>query len=538
MRFWGWGTDEGAGPEGLPEHGVAWLEERLGGPLPETPRVAERLEDVRLPDVALPGSARAALVEAVGEDGVRVDREARVLHAAGKSYPDLVRLRAGDGSCAPDAVVQPRDEDQVRAVLEACAVERVAVVPFGGGTSVVGGVDPLRGPFGAVVSLDLSGLDGIVSLDEVSRIAVVRAGTPAVELEDALAEHGLTLGHLPQSFEHVTIGGAVATRSAGQASTGYGRIDELVLGLRAIAPTGDVDLPPVPASAAGPSLRGLLVGSEGTLAVLTSVALQVRAAPAVRRFQAVMLPDLETGLEAFRALEQSGHAPDVARLSDEAETGMTVALAGVSGARGAALGSYLRVRGVAGGCIAVLGWEGDAREVRARREATLAVLRRHDAVGLGEGPGRAWERSRFQGPYLRDALMDRGVLVDTLETAAPWSALPRLHAAVREALSEHAPVVGCHVSHLYGTGASLYFTFLARRDDDDPLGQWHALKRAATDALLDAGGTLTHHHAVGRDHAPWLPREVGETGIAALRALKRELDPAGILNPGKLIDAG
>jgi alkyldihydroxyacetonephosphate synthase len=534
MRFWGWGSDEGAAATGLPAHAVQWLEERLRAPLPQTPRKAATVDDVRLPAPALPDGARAALVAAVGERGVREDQAARVRHAAGRSYPDLLALRAGAPPAAPDAVVLPADEGQVRAVLDVCAREGVAVVPFGGGTSVVGGVEPLRGPFASVIALDLGRLDGVEALDEVSELAVVRAGTAAADLEQALGERGLTLGHLPQSYEHVSIGGCVATRSAGQASTGYGRIDELVLGLRAVAPAGDLDLPPVPATAAGPSLRGLLVGSEGTLAVLTAVALRVRPAPEERRYEAVMLPDLGAGLDAFRALAQQGAAPDVARLSDEDESAMTLAFAGTARLRPAALNAYLRVRRVAGGCLAIVGWEGTAAQVRARREETLKILRAHGGVSLGTAGGRAWARTRFQGPYLRDALMDRGMLVDTLETAAPWSALPRLYAAVRHALGAHAPVVGCHVSHLYATGASLYFTFLARREEREPLAQWQAIKRQATDAIVEHGGTLTHHHAVGRDHAPWLAREIGETGVAALRALKRELDPAGVLNPGKL----
>ncbi|HSD80556.1 MAG TPA: FAD-binding oxidoreductase, partial [Solirubrobacteraceae bacterium] len=285
MRFWGWGTDAAAGDGALPDAGRGWLEARLGGPLPATPRAAVRVEDVRLAPAALPAAARRALVAAVGEHGVRDDPAARVLRAAGKSYPDLVRLRAGDGASAPDAVVLPRDDAGVRAVLAACAREGVAVVPFGGGTSVVGGVEPLRGPFAAVVALDLGRLDGLEGLDEVSRVAVVRAGTAVADLERALAARGLTLGHLPQSFRHVSVGGCVATRSAGQASTGYGRIDERVTGLRAVAPAGDVDLAPMPGTAAGPSLRGLLVGSEGTLGVLTAVALRLHQAPAARRYE-------------------------------------------------------------------------------------------------------------------------------------------------------------------------------------------------------------------------------------------------------------
>jgi alkyldihydroxyacetonephosphate synthase len=526
MRWWGWGEDAHAA-DGSAD-ALAWVAGELG--TLDEPRGPVALEDVRLGASALPGTLR----ERFGEI-LRDDRSARVLHARGKSYPDLVRQRAGDCADAPDAVLAPRDHDEVRAVLAACASAGVAVVPFGGGTSVVGGLEPLREGFSALVSLDLGALDALESVDERSQVAVVGAGIRAPELEAQLNPRGLMLGHRPQSFQYVSLGGCVATRSAGQSSTGHGRIDDLVVGVRLAAPAGDLDLAAQPASAAGPDLRRLVIGSEGTLGAITSVALRVRPPPAVTRLEGWMFPSFGAGAELLRRLRQEDMAPTVTRLSDEAQTRMGVGMAGMGRARGAALGGYLRLRGVALGSLAVLGWEGAEDRVRGERDAAVELLREGGAVALGRAPGRAWLRSRFRGPYVRDELMARGVMVETLETATTWARLFELHREVGAVLRGHAAVVACHVSHLYPTGASLCFTFMARADRGRELEQWARAKRAASEAIVAAGATITHHHAVGRDHAPYLGAEVGEVGLAALRALRAELDPAGVMNPGKLL---
>jgi alkyldihydroxyacetonephosphate synthase len=528
MRWWGWGEDAHAGA--VSDRSLAWLEGELG--TLDAPQGPVALDAVRLEEPRLPG----ALHERFG-DILRDDRAARVVHARGKSYPDLVRQRTGDGSGAPDAVLTPRDHDEVRAVLEACAGAGVAVVPFGGGTSVVGGMEPLREGFGSLVSLDLAGLDALESLDERSQLAVVGGGIRAVELEARLGERGFTLGHYPQSYEYVTIGGCAATRSAGQASTGYGRIDELVVGMRLAAPSGDLDLRPQPASAAGPELRRLVIGSEGVLGAITRVALRVRPVPELTRYEGWMFVSFGAGAEALRRLEQGGAAPDVARLSDEDETRLGLGMAGLGGVRSGALRAYLRARGVAGGALAIVGWAGPEEGVRIRREAAIEALRDAGGVALGQPAGRAWVRSRFHGPYVRDDLMDRGVMVETLETATTWAQLFALYRAVGDVLRSHAPLVACHISHLYPTGASLYFTFMARARRGEELEQWASVKRAASEAIVAAGATITHHHALGRDHAPYVEAEVGATGVAALRALKGELDPAGVMNPGKLLPA-
>ena len=536
MKWWGWG-DPARSLE-LPGGALGLLRSELGAGDRTVLPVA--FEDVRVAESRLGGKPLDRLREALGDEWVREDRLARITHAAGKGYPDLVRLRAGSAEAAPDAVVYPGGEEDVRAVLDLCAQDGIAVVPFGGGTSVVGGVEPLRDSFGSAISLDLGRMTQVADVDDRSLTVALGPGLRGPHVERELARHGLTLGHFPQSFEYATVGGWVATRSAGQASTGYGSIEKLVAGLRVVTPTGDIDLAAIPATAAGPGLRQLLVGSEGVLGVITQTTLKVRPRPEERRYEAWMFHDFEEGAEAFRTLEQRAVVPDVARLSDEAETRLSVALAG-SDSLGQRVGQrYVRLRGYDGGCLVVLGYEGARADVARRAALAARLLRRAGGLALGQAPGRAWERNRYAGPYLRDALLDHGILAETLETAHEWSQLMKLYHAVRGAIAgtleaRGAPaIVMCHVSHLYPSGASLYFTFLARQEIGAELEQWRSVKSAATDAIVGAGGTITHHHAVGRDHAAWMRHEVGEVGLGVLEAIKRRLDPAGIMNPGKL----
>jgi alkyldihydroxyacetonephosphate synthase len=538
MRWWGWGED--GHDVALPEHALAMLRSELGIDSGAGARPVA-LEDVRLPDSRLDASVRARLAAVVGEEHLLDDRAARVGHAAGRSYPDLVRLRTGELAGAPDAVVAPDSAEQVQALLAACAEARVAVVPFGGGTSVVGGVDPFADGFPAVISLDLHRLDGLLAVDRTSLTATFEGGLFGPEAERLLAAEGMTLGHFPQSFEFSTVGGWVATRSAGQASTGHGRIDELVEGLRLVAPTGEVMQRAVPATAAGPDLRELLVGSGGVLGVICEATLRVRELPAARQYEGWSFRSFEEGCEALRVMEQADGSPDVVRLSDEHETRLSFALASTGSATERAGRAYLRMRGHEGGCIAIAGFEGEADDVERRRLHSGALLRAGGGLRLGRRPGEAWLRGRYAGPYVRDALLDHGVFVETLETAATWSNLPTLYAAVadalRRSLSERGtpPLVMCHVSHLYRSGASLYYTFLARQQPEDAIEQWHAAKSAACDAIVANGGTITHHHAIGRDHVPWMPAEIGSVGIDLIRAAKQRLDPVGIMNPGKLL---
>ena len=533
--FWGWG-EAGAGPS-LPDHAAGFLRSALGveGAVVSRP-VA--LEEVRLRPPELSGAARSRLGAIVGEEHVRDDAAARAGRCRGKSYLDLLRQRAGDCEDAPDAVVAPGSAEEAQQVIYACSEEGVAVVPYGGGTSVVGGLEPLRGRYGALISLDLGRLEGLLSFDERSHTAWLAGGTRLPEADQALGRHGFTLNHTPQSYEWATVGGCVATRSAGQSSTGHGRIEENVIALRCATPAGELATLAVPATAAGPSLKQLVIGSEGTLGAITSVGLRVFPRPAAQRFEGWFVRSFAEGADALRQLVQAEIEPDVARLSDEAETKMGQALGGATGLKGHAGRALLRARGYTDGCLVICGWEDGTAEAIARRRAPAArVLRRAGAMPVGEGPGRGWLASRYAGPHLRDDLLDRGVLVETLETATSWSNLEALKTAVTRALQSalSAPLVLCHVSHLYATGASLYFTALAAQDPADPFGQWQRAKAAATEAIVASGGTISHHHAVGADHARWMPAEVGVLGHDVLRVLKERCDPAGVMNPGKLL---
>ncbi len=535
MRWWGWGEEGHDRP--VPSAAASLLRREVGMGGARRPPVPR--ERVRLPEQALGLEARRRLEKVVGADYVRDDRLTRVTHAAGKSYPDLVRLRAGDGSGAPDAVVYPATHEEVAELLAVCAADGAAVVPFGGGTSVVGGVEALRGKYAAAVTIDLARAHRLLAADSRALTATLQAGMSGPALERGLAERGLTLGHLPQSFEFSTVGGWIATRSAGQASTGYGRIDEAVLGLRCAAPAGEVRARPVPATAAGPDPRQLLLGSEGTLGVVTEATLRVAPRPAVRVFEGYSFPSFTAGVEVLRRLAQAGAAPDVCRLSDEDETAFGAAMITSAIQRWAAAG-YLAARGRRRGCLAIFGFEGPQRRVRLRRLRARRLLT--GAVALGTGPGDAWARSRFTTPYLRDELLTRRVLVDTLETATTWDNVPALYRAVggalRDALAARGTpaYVGCHVSHLYPSGCSLYYTYFARQQPGAELEQWEAAKAAASAAVVAYGGTISHHHGVGRDHAPWLASEAGALWPEVLRAAKSALDPPGIMNPGKLID--
>jgi alkyldihydroxyacetonephosphate synthase len=532
-KWWGWG-DPGNTPQ-LDGEALATLRERVGE-LQPSPRAAS-IEEVALPAAEpLP----PAVVEAAGAENVFTSAEDRVRHSTGRGYVDLARLRSGRLEAAPDAVVLVSEGDRLAAILDSCAGAGVAVVPFGGGTSVVGGLEPLRGAHERLISLDLGGLRG-VEVDGRSLTATLGAGLRGPEAEEALSGHGLVLGHFPQSFEYATIGGFAATRSAGQASSGYGRFDALVSSVALVTPAGSMRTLETPHTAAGPALRELVVGSEGVLGVIPEVTVRVRPAPSARRYEAWIAEDFEAGAEIVRALAQGPGLPDVIRVSDEEETEVSLTLSGPRGAAAALFDRYLGLRGRRGGSLMIVGHEGDAEAVARRRALTVRSLRAGGAVYLGQAAGRSWEHGRFQGPYLRDTLMDMGAMVETLETSHTWTRLQDLYeavgAAIRGALAAQGTpgLVFCHLSHSYADGASLYFTFIARARTGEEVEQWEVVKRAACEAIVAAGGTITHHHAVGRDHAPYMEAEVGTTGVEALRALKERLDPAGIMNPGKLL---
>ena len=524
MAWDGWGDPALAKP--LSAGIRSLLEQALG--VTGTEIAAPGIDEVQVSPSALAPEHRDGLTAIVGNDHLRTGDRERLLHAGGKSTLDLLR-RKQIRQDAPDAVVLPGTEDEVAAILDYCTRQRIAVVPFGGGTSVVGGLDPIRNGFNAVVALDLRRFDELHWLDEISGEAELGAGVTGPDAERLLGERGFSLGHFPQSFRFASIGGFAATRSSGQDSAGYGRFTDMVRGMRVVSPAGVLDLGRAPASAAGPDLRELFAGSEGVFGIITRVRVRVHPVPASVRFEAWSFPDFTTGADALRAVIQTGTGPTVLRLSDEVETGINLATTGSIGEQS-----------ITGGCLGITVFEGTADHAESRHDETRALLTARGGTSLGEGPAKAWEHGRFDAPYLRDALLSAGALCETLETATTWSNLPILKAAVTEALttalteSGTAALVMCHISHVYPTGASLYFTVVAGQRGD-AAQQWNTAKAAAAHAIVTGGGTITHHHAVGADHRPWMTAEIGDLGVAVLRAVKQTLDPAGILNPGKLI---
>lgn len=527
--LWAWGRRDKF-PDDAARRGLAQLARALVPSAQPVLRAPPRDEPDALPEVPAPAIAIPAALAAFASQAPRD----RALRTRGRAFPDLVAGFAGDYAGAPDLVVRPRDAAEVARVLDVCATHDWAVVPYGGGTSVVGGVDTTlaRGERAAVVSLDLGALAGVRELDVTSRLARIGAGSLGPALEDELAPHGLTLRHFPQSFELSTLGGWLATRAGGHYATGPTRIDELAHALTVVTPTGTIATHRHPGSGAGPEPARWLVGSEGALGVITEAWMRVVPRPRWRASASVAFADFEAGAAAARALAQSGLYPSNARLLDANEArlhrvrfdGTSVLLVGFESADHP-LGPWL------------------ARALELARdhggEVVSGPSERDDATRTGEAG--AWRQAFFDAPYLQSALLSIGVLSDTFETACTWSQFPALHARVTAAVQEALDVecgggvVACRFTHVYPDGPAPYYTFVGALRVGDELAQWQAIKAAALDALTSAGGTVTHHHAVGRTHRPWYDRERPARFGDALAAVKRELDPRGILNPGVLV---
>ena len=555
LRWWGWGTlDQDYSLEGRTAFWPtlqAWLELLDQAIEHETPPVS--LEDIALPPPRLDDPILSSLRKLLGEEAVRTDRLARIEHAYGKSYRDLVRIRAGYIPNPPDAVVYPADQGQVASLLAWAADRDVAIIPFGGGSSVLGGVEPAPGD-DPVITLDLARLDRVLAVDPLSRTAHIQAGATGPEVETQLNARGFTLGHFPQSFEFSTLGGWIATRSAGQNSVGYGKVEHMTQAVRVVTPVGIIETKDIPATAAGPSLLELLIGSEGTYGVIAEATMRIHPLPAVQDYRGILFHNLEDSIAAYRDLMQSpALRPSIIRLSDAPETAAYTVMGhehrGLRRLADSLIDGYLKVQRydlVAGSTLMLLGFDGDTDWTARQWEQALEICGDHGGLLLGRTVGRSWVRDRCAQPYLRDTLLGHGVLVDTLETATTWSNLMHLYEAMVSAMKGAIAATGggpgfvmTHVSHAYAHGASLYSTFLGRQvPDPDPLAkqaQWQVVKQAATDAILAAGGALTHHHGIGRDHAPWLEEEIGPLGVKALRALKPVFDPTGIMNPGILL---
>jgi alkyldihydroxyacetonephosphate synthase len=529
VRRWnGWGH-EGEGST-VPAEALRLLEAEIGP--------GEAHPDATLEDVV----ARVPASRLADHQLTSRDAEDRVRHARGQSLPDWIALRSGRLGTVPDAVARPGDAAEVRELLRFAAGSGATVIPYGGGTSVVGGVTPRTdGP--PVLTIAMDRLAGLRELDERSCLATLGGGTTGPDLEAALAPHGLTLGHFPQSFERSTLGGWVAARSAGQQSLGFGRIEDLFAGGRVEAPAGSFEMPAHPASAAGPDLRQLVLGSEGRLGIVTEAIVRAVPRPHREAFPAWFLPDWQHAIEAARAIARAGLPLSMVRAATPLETASLLALAGQSRSM-SLLRRYLRLRRVGPEpSLVLVGASGPERVVEAAVREVAGLVRREGGVAVGGSLGRRWVGSRFRQPDLRDSLWDAGYALDTLETAVDWTRLPDLAAAVGRGLRHGLDDLGervhafSHLSHVYPSGSSIYATYVFRRsaDPDETLARWRLLKGTASRAIVDGGGTISHQHGVGRDHARYLPAEKGALGMAVLEDVARRFDPEGIMNPGVML---
>lgn len=529
MRRWnGWGDSANDYP--LKKAGRDFLRQRLG---PGRPLADASLKQVltKVPASRLPAHPL-----------ISVDPEIRVRHARGQSLGDWLALRAGELEVFPDGVARPESSEQVRELLDWARAHDVRVIPYGGGTSVAGHINPPAGE-SPVLTLSLERLNRLLELDRESQLATFGAGTAGPELERQLAEHGYRLGHYPQSWELSTLGGWVASRSSGQQSMLYGRIEQLCAGARVETPRGALVLPTMPASAAGPDLRELVMGSEGRLGVITEVSVRVSRLPECEQFHVAFAPDWQRAVELVRSMAQARVPLSMLRLSNAQETHTQLTLAGHE-RMVALLNRYLALRGNREGekCMITFGVTGDRRHCRQALAEARRRIRAAGGVLTGQSLGRKWEEARFRSPYLRHGLWSEGYAVDTLETCVDWARVPQTVAAIETAIAEQAGEgeqahIFTHLSHLYPQGSSIYTTYVFRCSEDyaTTRARWWAMKSAASDAITAHGGTISHQHGVGRDHAPWLEREKGEQGMAALGALLAHFDPERRLNPGCLL---
>lgn len=545
MRRWnGWGDDTVVYP--LDEGPRRFLEERIGPGLPPGDATLQEVI-ARVPPSRLPSHPL-----------VSDKKEERVRHARGQSLPDWIAMRSARLAAFPDGVAYPTTDEAVGELIRYAATAGASLIPYGGGTSVVGHIN--AAPIGLasehldrepsdrslcppVLTVDLTRLNRLRFFDAASHLATFGAGITGPDLEAQLRAKGYTLGHYPQSFELSTLGGWIVTRSCGQQSLGYGRIEKLFAGGRLEAPAGRLDLLPFPASAAGPDLRDMVLGSEGRLGILTEATVRISQLPEMEVFHAVFFPDFEQGQQAVRTILQAGLPLSMLRLSTAQETETTLALADRERLLGL-LKRWLTLRGAGEErCMLLLGLTGREAVVKAARKEALGMSGTYGGVHVGRTFGNEWLKSRFRTPYLRNTLWEMGYAIDTLETATHWAGVPALVAAIEGALRDGLEPIGervhafTHLSHLYAYGSSIYTTYVYRlaTDPEETLRRWQVLKAGASQAILSQGGTISHQHGVGTDHLPYLEQEKGTLGVAAIRDLCTRFDPEGIMNPGKLV---
>ena len=549
MKWWGWGS-EGVSftHEDKPEL-IPFIERVLGLKVGAPTSAPVRLEDLELAEPKLPEALRSGLEGAVGAEFVSVDRLDRVVHARGKSLRDLIHQRRGELPRVPDAVVRPGSEAEITAILREAVSADAVVIPFGGGSSISGSLEAPADETRPVISVDLARLNKVLAIDSASRLARVQAGVVGPHLEEQLAAQGYTFGHFPDSFTHSTLGGWIATRSSGMQSDRYGDIADLTRGLRVVTPSGTLVTQPVPSTSTGPSVREMVLGSEGRLGIITEATVHVRPIPEQRKILGYLFPTFTDGLNAMRDIAASDCSVSVTRVSDAHETQFSFAMrtnpTALDRFQSKALRTFLRRRlgyDVHQMCLSFIGYEGTEGHVAEQRKKVGKIVKRHGGVCIGSGPGALYDQKKFDTPHIRDFLLDRGAAGDVSETAMPWSRLTPVYDAVCAAAYSAFAQVGvqgylmCHLSHSYHAGACLYFTFaFVPTPGGDMATEYAVIKSAIQQAFVDNGATLSHHHAVGTEHAQWLEQDISAPGVAMIEALFAGIDPGRHLNPGKIV---
>jgi alkyldihydroxyacetonephosphate synthase len=549
MKWWGWG-EEGVSftHEDKPDL-APFIHRHIGIDVDRDGSSPVRFDDLQVPEPSLPDTLRAALDEAVGAAHVSTAPLDRVVHARGKSLRDLIRHRRGDVGRLPDVVVRPGDEAAVEAIMRAAVEADAVLIPFGGGTNISGSLEAPPDETRPIVSVDMTRMDRVLAVDAASGLARVQTGAFGPHLEQQLNAQGWTIGHFPDSFTHSTLGGWIATRSSGMQSDKYGDMADLTRAVRVVTPSGVLATRPVPSTSTGPSVREMVLGSEGRLGIITEATVHVHRVPEERAILGYLFRDWPSALAAMHEIASSDASPSITRVSDANETQFSFATKKnptlADRATSKALATYLqRRRGFDLGamCLSFIGYEGGKDHVAAQRKLTGRIVSRHGGLCIGRGPGKLYDQKKFDTPYIRDYLLDRGALGDVSETSAPWSVLPGLYAnvtgAARAAFDETGVrgYVMCHLSHSYHAGACLYFTFAFNPSGArEPLEEYDAIKSAVQQTFVDSGATLSHHHAVGTEHASWLEQDISAPGVAMLRALFDGVDPGANLNPGKIV---
>lgn len=528
MRRWnGWGDD--STNYHIPASAARFLYQKIGkGLSPEDASLKEVLSKV-----PKPRRSKHPLIN--------TEPMPRVLHARGQSFPNWVNLRSGQINSFPDGVAFPTSEGEVAELLQYAAKKGFRVIPYGGGTSVVGHIDPVKS-MAPVVTIDMSRMNRLIDLNEENLLATFGAGVRGPDLEAQLRARGFTLGHFPQSFEYSTLGGWIATRSSGQQSLRYGRIEKLFAGGRLETPQGELVLPLFPASAAGPDIREMVLGSEGRLGILTHATVRISRIPEREDFHAVFFPNFQHGIKAVEEILATGLSLCMLRLSTASETTTTLALAGHENLI-RALERLLAMRGLGEEkCMLLMGFSGQSQLVRTNRNEALNITGKWDGTHIGKTFGTQWHKNRFRTPYLRNTLWEKGYGIDTLETATSWENTGTMIEQIEGALQGAMAKIGerihifTHLSHVYPNGSSVYTSILFKlaQDPDENLSRWQRMKSAASQAIVSNGGTISHQHGVGIDHLPYLQSEKSTLGMNAIRSICKQFDPEGIMNPGKL----